>query len=310
MHEEELWSAVLQGQAEKVEEIMRLHPAVDVNWKNPNYFMGTPLYASCDVRITRRLLLHPRIDLNSMNSLGSSAFLRACSDGRVEVVQLFLHDARLDLDQACADNERTGMWKAARWGQIDVVKCIIACGREFSLEKTGRWLGGVFTAAEIALLEGNFKIAALLQRYRHEPDVTRWEVQVELRFPRALAAELFAHVVFVCDDLLEILPAGEAPPGAGAAAAAVAAVAVTGVSGGGKLYGLEHLELNEARQKAKRFFEVARRLPMELQMILCHQVYESARQSVTSRMCDLAFRMLARRLLQSRMPSPPTLLGW
>ena len=81
-----------------------------------------------------------------------------------------------------------------------------------------------------------------------------------------LAAEVFALVIFLCDDLLRLKPA--LPASAITAAAAAA-----------------------------RFFVISKRLPMELQMILCHFAVGSMKQNIRQKESELAFKLLTGILL-------------
>jgi len=81
---------------------------------------------------------------------------------------------------------------------------------------------------------------------------------VELGLPGSCAAEVFAQIIFVCDDLLKIKQT-EVPTAAG------------------------------------RFFAMAKLLPMELQMILCHRVVESKKDYyILSSDSEGAFKKLAK----------------
>jgi len=83
-----------------------------------------------------------------------------------------------------------------------------------------------------------------------------------------LAAERYALIVFLCDGLLKLKPAPSSNPAA-----------------------------------AVRFFTVAKRLPMELQMILCHRAVGSMKQSILRKDSDPAFKSLARILVLSQSKS-------
>jgi hypothetical protein len=85
-------------------------------------------------------------------------------------------------------------------------------------------------------------------------------VRVKLGCFDEMTAEMFALVVFLCDGLLEL----EAKNMSGAA----------------------------------RFLRVARDLPMELQMILCYRVVESASLNIPGEKMEKAFKELAKKLLQ------------
>ena len=96
---------------------------------------------------------------------------------------------------------------------------------------------------------------------------------VKLGLLDELAAEVFALTVFLCDNLLQLQPALDAAVASTPAAVSSAAAA------------------------AIRFFTLVKRLPMELQMILCHRVVGSAKEAFLSRDSDAAFNSLASVLL-------------
>ena len=79
-----------------------------------------------------------------------------------------------------------------------------------------------------------------------------------------LAAEMFALVVFVSDGLLK--------------------TKATGVKAGAK---------------RTRFFNIARQLPLELQMVMCFRKVESAKENIPGRESEVAFKSLAEILLWS-----------
>jgi len=87
-------------------------------------------------------------------------------------------------------------------------------------------------------------------------------------FPEAQVAGIFALIVFVCDGLLQLK------------------LALTS----------SHPEADAAT----RFFAMARRLPMELQMILSHLVIGSTKQNILHEESEAAFQTLVRILLLSQ----------
>ena len=80
----------------------------------------------------------------------------------------------------------------------------------------------------------------------------------------ALAAEVFALTVFLCDDLLQLNPA---------------------------------LVTTTAATDAARFFTIASKLPIELQMVLCRRAVGSMMQNILRKDSEAAFKSLARILL-------------
>jgi len=102
-------------------------------------------------------------------------------------------------------------------------------------------------------------VATLLERFKENPVETRHRVRLELGLVDELAAEMFALVVFVSDGLLQIRDTASSPP-------------------------------------AARFFSIARRLPLELQMVLCYHVVGSDKEIIPGKDSEVAFKKLARRL--------------
>jgi hypothetical protein len=112
-------------------------------------------------------------------------------------------------------------------------------------------------AIGVAMDRGYMEVVFLLERFRDHPNETKYEVRVELGWLQEKAAEFFAMVVFLCDGLLEIKRKG----------------------------------------KAARFFSMTQRLPMELQMVLCHRVVGSAGENISVEQSESAFMKLAKKEL-------------
>ena len=126
--------------------------------------------------------------------------------------------------------------------------------------KEGDWGYEDSTALEIARREKQSEVVSLLERFMANPTQTRHELRVKLGVLDKLAAEVFALTVFLCDDLLQLKPA---PTTATSSA-------------------------------ATRFFALAKRLPMELQMILCHLAVGSTKENILRKDSEAAFQALAR----------------
>jgi len=150
----------------------------------------------------------------------------------------------------------TPLWGAARYDYLDVIKWWIASGREMDLGKPGDYQTD---AIGMAKEQGNSEVVTLLRRFKKKPVKTRHAMKVELGFVDDLAAEMFATVVFVSDGLLQIIDTKTATP-------------------------------------AARFFNIAKSLPLELQMVLCHNQVGSAKEIVPGKHSEVAFKELARRL--------------
>jgi len=96
------------------------------------------------------------------------------------------------------------------------------------------------------------------------PVLTRYELRVKLGVLDALAAEIFALTVFMCDELLQLRPS---------------------------------LITSSSNPAVVRFFTLASKLPMELQMILCRRAVGSMKQNILRKDSEAAFKSLARILL-------------
>jgi len=105
---------------------------------------------------------------------------------------------------------------------------------------------------------GKTEVATLLERFKENPVETRHAVRVELGLIDDVAAEMFALVVFVSDGLLQIK--------------------------------------DTTPSSAARFFNIARRLPLELQMMLCFRQVGSDKEIIPGKDSEVAFKELARRL--------------
>jgi len=137
-----------------------------------------------------------------------------------------------------------------------------------SRTRKGNW-DSMNTALEIAKNYELAEVVSVLERYMADPARTRHELRVKLGVLDELTAEVFALMVFRCDDLLQLKPASH--PATQTTTTVAAA--------------------------ASRFFTITSKLPMELQMILCHRVVDSVKQNILHKDSETAFKDLARILL-------------
>jgi len=134
-----------------------------------------------------------------------------------------------------------------------------------------------YSALEIAR-ENKSGAVSVLERFTSNPAETRHELRVKLGMLNELAAEIFALMVFLCDDLLQLKPLAATTATANPAETDVAAAATA----------------------ATRFFAIASKLPMELQMILRHRIVGSMKQNILRKDSEAAFKSLGRILLDSQ----------
>ena len=240
-------------------------------------------------RVTLRDI--PGIDINWRDQKHSwETFLHsACSLDRVQIIALLLAHPSIDVNQkdkfgttpfmiACSmghtasvrlllkdsrlrvnepdKNGHTPLKRVAYNGHLDIIRWWIASGREMDLGKPG----DVEKSDAIAGAKkyGKTDVVTLLERFKENPEETRHAVRLDLGLVDELAAEMFALVVFVSDGLLRIKDTISTP--------------------------------------AARFFSIARRLPLEIQMLLCYRVEGSPKEIIPGKKSEVAFKELARRL--------------
>jgi len=150
----------------------------------------------------------------------------------------------------------TPLCHASSWSHLDVIKWWISSGREIDLGTPGDI--DKTDAIGAAKDAGKTEVVTLLERFKEKPVETRHAVRMELGLLDELAAEMFALAVFVSDGLLQINDTTPSP--------------------------------------AARFFKIAKRLPLELQMMLCHRQVGSGKEIIPGKDSEVAFKELAKRL--------------
>jgi len=266
-----LYHAAKDGKAIVVSSFLAYEPKINPNWTDAGGW--TALHVASfngHAAIVAQLLSHPGIDVNHRNDSLITPFFLACNGGDEGVVKLYLKDPRTELNlpgpQSC-----TPLWIACRYGCSKIVKWMIASGRHVEWGKMGKPWGSdeLQAPVDIAQREGHEETATLLEEFLSNPEKLRHRVKLELGILDELAADMFAVVVFLCDDLLKTRSLRTTHP-------------------------------------ATRFCHVAAALPMELQMILCHRVVGSPKETVLSRHSEPAFRKLASQLAQETSSTVPS----
>ena len=107
-------------------------------------------------------------------------------------------------------------------------------------------------------------IAALIDSFDVDPVTTRQQLRELPELRDTFISNLFALVVFVCDDLLSV--------------------------------GAESSTSSLSIKKAARFFQIAQCLPIELQMVLCNRVLGSGKDHVLTKHSEPAFKRLGKHL--------------
>jgi len=122
----------------------------------------------------------------------------------VSVVEWLLKDPRVNITLA-DEYGRTALWHATFFGHLQVVEWLVASGKDLGdLHQKGNDGDGEYTPLEIATKMKRTGEVSLLERFLANPVLTRYQVRVELGLLDKLAAELFALIVFLCDNLLQL----------------------------------------------------------------------------------------------------------
>jgi len=265
----QLMNACINGRLYEVESLLKQEGAPvppDPNWCDMNSW--TALHHACHnghSEVVKLLLVHPGINVNWQTRYGDTAIGICCKSGLLEVARELLKDVRVNVKLADMDG-CTPLWHAAYGESVEVVEWLIAARNDLGdLSKKGKDGGEEYTVLEVSKLRANHEIMSLMARFVVNPERTRHDVRAKLGLLGALATEVFALTVFLCDGLLQLKP-----PAAG------------------------------SRGGALRFFTISSKLPLELQMIMCHRVVQSAEDNILLKDSETAFKALARTLL-----SPP-----
>ena len=252
---------------EEIKKFLENHPSFDINKDVDGYsdYGYTPLYeAVCRGRVdfVSFLLKHPKINVNALND-SCTPLMVAIAHLELEVVKTLLLDSRVDVN---SQNKRkcTPMWVASCRGALNEMKWMIALrGDNLDAETRGirqydkSEVKESSSPLEIAKFHGHTEVISLLENFISNPVATKHELCLELGLSDASTTSMFALMVFICDALLTIRP-------------------------------------SSSSHSAARFLSIASRLPMELQMILCHRLHGSTKDTILSKDSEAAFKHTAR----------------
>ena len=258
---------VKSGNLEEVTSLLRRDPRLNVNAKDDMGWASLHWASAFGyLPVVKFLLASPGIDVNIAHNYGGTPLAFSCLEGRPQVTRVLLKDHRVNttfLD----DKAASPLWHAASQARLEVVKELIASGRDLGdLSQMAKSSSDrkYYTTLEVARKAQGAEVVALLEQFVANPEKTRREIRVKLGMLEELAANVFALVIFLCDDLLQ----------------------------------LKEVPTPDVRgTDAAHFFSIARRLPMELQMILCKRAVGSMKQTVLRKDSEPAFKDLAKILV-------------
>jgi len=247
------------------------HPDIDVN-KQTDGDTTALFFASIygHDAVVALLLSRSDIDVNKDDQDNCTAFDVTCYHDKMSCLQLLLQDPRLIIDTKHRDDESLLHYLVYNH-KIDIIKWIIALSGGHNLGFRESTFDAI-TVSERDLDNHMHEGIKLLQAYRDNPDKVQFDVRIELGLKSLVIADLYTLIIFICDDLLTI-----------------------------KRYSNQNTLVQQQMNSDNivRFFNITTRLPIELQMLMCHRVFDSTGSNIRSSESELRFRHLARSQSQS-----------
>jgi ankyrin repeat protein len=243
------------------------HPNVDVTVKYNK--TSTLLHIACYNHLNnaiKALLTNPKIDVNAKDRFNSTALMEFCrcdwsindvdnNDIHIDTLKLLLTTPNIDLNASC-DNYHTVLFFATDNRNREILKYLLAAGA-YLYDKTNLHLFiDPHKVEGYRLIEYYNKNPSLLLKYKVEVDCI---------------SKVFASVVLLCDDYFTLKSTFTLKP------TFVLKSTFTSES-------TSTSESTFTLKSASRFYEIARKLPMDLQMLLCHRLYRSTRQNVNGKL--------------------------
>lgn len=122
-------------------------------------------------------------------------------NNNLRALRLLMDDPRIDVNTLSKDGNTVLHIAAASARALDMVKIILASGRFTSAEAKNHKDQDTMSFGFPFVPD---KVVALIKEYISDPANTREKLQIELGYPQYQAGELFAMVVLLCDEYLEI----------------------------------------------------------------------------------------------------------
>jgi ankyrin repeat protein len=249
-----LLSAASENRVPEAKEIIENAALLDIDWTQKESGLGALHRAAQNGHheVVRLLLGHPLINVNQKTHHDSETSLLLACDGGHTEAVRVLL-ADSRVELNLADLERmTPLMCASLEGHLEIVKLLVADGRNLGHEEKDKHGD---TAVDGALDGKHHEIVSLLMKFCDNPAQTQHIVRMDLGLPGALASGLFALLVFIRKDLLQ-------------------------------------QKIAIADSNSASSFTIAKKLPTELQMTVCHRVYRSGRDTIPSKDSETSLKSL------------------
>jgi hypothetical protein len=206
------------------------------------------------VELLKHLLTRPGVDVNKTACFGHTAFRRACRFYYVEIIRLLLTDPRISINEKCDQGLTTLIYAVREMINYEAYNVIRM------ILDSGKEVddNDVDEVIEFMFSQGGnfFKdIVCNKEAFINDLDATFFHAKLVIKHKPVYPSALFALIIFNCEGFIE-------PP-------------------------------VENHEETSRFFRIAARLPMEIQMMLCYRAFSLIdKDYITGKERDVALREL------------------
>ena len=233
------------------------------------------------------LLRQPSIDVNAKDWRGLSPLSDALSwpnDAKHNhFAKLLLLDPRIDADEHNFNPKFKPFVAICLSMNVEILRFWLALGKPVDLnitvnvdERVGEISLRHYVMSKVrdpSYFPEDLKFKKLIVKHELEPEDLKFRLSVKLLFRRESAAYIFCLMVFFCDGFLVV--------------------------------GSDHYRWLRSTSSIVRFFEIAAKLPLDLQMLLANKVTGQPSDVIIAPLVEQGFRCLARQYRRNKISLSP-----
>jgi hypothetical protein len=202
-----------------------------------------------DIGAVKRCLANPDIDVNQFmtRAFPRTIFEEACSENKVEVIQVLLRDPRVDVNKA-AQFVWTPLHFLAYHGNERMIAEVIASGRNLVLRDVDVEGEEIWSPLQTARRQAHYRAAALLKMAEDDPQRAVIHCRNRLYIPQA--SKVLCLLVLISDEYIQ----------------SCKMVSPWSFAG--------HQDASKTlATKVTRFFRICEQLPFDLQSVVCLRLF-------------------------------------